>query len=320
MASNTTNKPTKTVDKGRSATVTGMKPDTLSEDDLRAKYKITAQQLAIDPDLKDLFQRAWKGKWEKEKFDFELTQTDWYRNNAKPMREYMMASADPQSADWIRKQNDALEAVRQTANTLGANFSEQQLSNFATQSMMYGWSEPGREDFLKRAMVSAQPEGDYSGDVEKNAMNLKRMALANGVEFDDAWYQGAGRSIATKLSDSTFWEEKVLNEAASMFPVFKDQILSGVTSAREIASPYMKMMQDTLGIATDQIKVNDPTILHALTNYDDKGNPTAMNLGAFQQHLRNDPRWMQTDKAQNDITSVASRVMEMFGITGGGGL
>jgi hypothetical protein len=310
----------KTPKNNAAGNVTGLKSDTLSQEQLRANFGITAQQLAIDPELQKLFQDAWKGKWEKSLFDAELKQTDWYQRNAKPMREYLMAAANPDSADWIRKKSDALEAVRQSANTLGANFSDQQLSDFATQSMMYGWGEPGREDFLKRAMVEAQPEGQYGGDVAKNADNLKRMALVNGVQYDDAWFQGAGKSIATRLSDSTFWEQKILGEAASMFPVFKDQILSGSVSARDIASPYLKMMQDTLGLNADQVNVNDPLILGALTNYDEKGNPTAMNLGAFQQKLRNDPRWMETDAAQNKVTSVAGRVMEMFGLSGGGGL
>jgi len=306
--------------KTRSATVTGQKPDTLSQEELQANYGITAQQLLVSPDIANLFQEAWKGKWKKELFNAKLEQTNWYQDNAKPMREYLLAASNPDSADWIRKKADSLQHVKDVQLSLGSNFSEQQLSDMSVQAMMYGWNEPGHEDQLRREMSKLLPEGTYGGDIQKNADALSRLASANGVDFGDVWFQSAGKSIASKLTDSQYWETQIRKESASMFPIFKDQILSGMVNAQDIASPYMKMMQDTLGINADAIKVNDPTILRALTNYDDKGNPSAMNLGAFQQQLRNDPRWLETDKAQNQITGVASKVLEMFGVTGGGNL
>jgi len=303
-----------------SATVTGQKPDTLSQEELQANYGITAQQLLVSPDIANLFQEAWKGKWNKAKFWAALEQKKWYQDNAKPMREYLLAAANPNSADWIRKKADSLQHVKDVQLSLGSNFSEQQLSDLSVNAMMFGWNEPGREDQLRREMSKLLPEGTYGGDIQKNADALSRLASANGVEFGDVWFQSAGKSIASKLTDSQYWEGLIRKESASMFPVFKDQILNGMVNAQDIASPYMKMMQDTLGLNADAIRVNDPTILRALTNYDNNGNPTAMNLGAFQQQLRNDPRWLDTDRAQNEITSAASRVMEMFGVTGGGGL
>jgi CDP-glycerol glycerophosphotransferase (TagB/SpsB family) len=297
-----------------------MKKDVLSQEELQANYGITAQQLLVSPDIADLFKKAWKGQWTQAHFNAELEQTNWYQDNAKPMREYLLAASNPDSADWIRKKADSLQHVKDVQLTLGANLSEQQLSDMSVNAMMYGWNEPGREDQLRREMSKLLPEGTYGGDIQKNADALSRLASANGVEFGDVWFQSAGKSIASKLTDSQYWETQIRQESASMFPVFKDQILNGMVNAQDIASPYMKMMQDTLGINADAVRVNDPTILRALTNYDDKGNPTAMNLGAFQQQLRSDPRWLETDKAQNQITGVASRVLEMFGITGGGNL
>jgi hypothetical protein len=42
----------------------------------------------------------------------------------------------------------------------------------------------------------------------------------------------------------------------------------------------------------------------------------AMPLWDFEQQLRKDPRWLNTNRAQNDITGVASAVMQMFGLRG----
>jgi hypothetical protein len=74
------------------------------------------------------------------------------------------------------------------------------------------------------------------------------------------------------------------------------------------------MMADTLELNPAAITLDDPTILGALTSYDDKGTPSVVNLGDFGRQLRNDPRWMNTDKAQNEVTSIVGQVAQMFGI------
>jgi hypothetical protein len=53
-----------------------------------------------------------------------------------------------------------------------------------------------------------------------------------------------------------------------------------------------------------------------LTGVNDKGEPAATSLWEFQKKLRSDPRWMNTAKAQNEITGVTGKVMQMFGLTG----
>jgi hypothetical protein len=44
------------------------------------------------------------------------------------------------------------------------------------------------------------------------------------------------------------------------------------------------------------------------------GTPSVEGLWAFQQRLRQDPRWMQTRQAAMEISSTARSVMEMFGL------
>ena len=76
-------------------------------------------------------------------------------------------------------------------------------------------------------------------------------------------------------------------------------------------------MAQILQLNPATITLDDPTIVGALTNYDDKGQPFATDLGTFQRQLRRDPRWMETDAAQNEITGLTGRVMQMFGLMAG---
>jgi hypothetical protein len=236
-----------------------------------------------------------------------------------------MQAADPNNADFLEKKKDSSEYVRRTAMNLGVPLDVTTLNDLTEQSMMFGWGEQANAYELERAILKTTPGGfegeseadttDYVGDIGANASKLQALAYANGVEFNEGWYNSAAKSIASGLSQEDFWQQKIRQEAASTFPVFKDQIEMGANVA-DIASPYMKTMADLWELNVNDIKLTDPTLLGALTNYDEKGNARAMNLGAFRDQLRKDPRWMETDKAQNEIAGITSKVMEMFGLVG----
>jgi len=68
------------------------------------------------------------------------------------------------------------------------------------------------------------------------------------------------------------------------------------------------MMAEELELDPLSIQLQDPYIQEALGGQ--------ISLGDFYQKVRQDPRWMNTRKAQNSIASAASRVMEMFGLVG----
>lgn len=317
MASDNT---TKRGDKGNP-----LAPDRLSKKDLKALYGVTARKLAVDKEIADLFKRAFDEQWTQARWDSELENTNWYRTNSASMRTYLMAAADPTNADFIEKKKDTYEFVRRAATQEGVALTAAQINDLTEDTMMNGWGEPGQEYELQRAILALTPGGfegesevdttDYAGEIGVSADSLAALAAANGVEFSQGWYNSAAKSVQSGLTDATFWEDKIRQEAASTFPVFQDQIKMGVNVA-DIASPYIRTMSELWEINPADIKLNDNTLLGALTNYDEKGNPRAMNLGAFRDQLRKDPRWLETDKAQNEIAGIASGVMKMFGLVG----
>lgn len=294
-------------------TATGLAQDDLSRKQLQRLYGYTAEQLKVDPSLFSLFERAFRGQWDKARFQSELEQTDWYRKNAAPAREYMLLSAAG-GADFEQKRKDSIEAVRQRSMNMGVNLSHERIAQLAEDSMMFGWGEQGREYELDKAISQAQSEnGVYGGDIQKNVDNLKAVALANNVKMDEAWYMSKARSIAGGLSLGDDAEREVRNFAAQKSPGFATQILAG-ENLDALASPWKRMMADEWDMAPEAIDLNDPMLQSAIGGFTEDGKPSMMNLGEFQQKLRKDPRWLETNSGQNKTVSAYSEVMKMFGV------
>ena len=294
--------------------ITGLKPDKLSRGQLRDLYEMTFEKLRVDPSFLPFFQRAYDGQWSRAKWDVEWKQLEWVKKNKASVREYLMLAANPDNADFKQKQADAAENVRRRVMTLGVNLSPEEQAILSKQTLMEGWGAPEQAYLLDQAILASPQTGDYGGDVAKNATALKAIAQANGVYYDDSYFDSAGVSIASRATESSYWENKIREVAASQLPVFKDQIMLGL-NANAIASPYLKDMADVLELNINDLDVNDPTIMGALSGYDSKGNPYAMNRSEFRRVLRKDKRWMETTDAQNSITNAASGVLKMFGIS-----
>lgn len=290
-----------------------LRPDRLKRTDLQALYGVTAAQLAIDDDLFDTFKKAFEGQWDKARFWSELEKTDWWRRNSKSMRDYLLLAADPENIDFQNLQEDSREYVLQTALDVGVALDDADIKELATQSLMFGWGDPSKRFELERAIITRPTRSPYTGAISSVEQNLRALAQANGVQYNETWFLNAAKSVASKMTRPDFWEQKIRQQAASMMPVFADQIEAGMNVV-DIAQPYIRRMAEEWDINPGAIKLNDPTLLKGLSNYNEKGNPYAMNLGDFTRMLRNDPRWIDTDKAQNEVGRIASQVMAMFGI------
>ena len=292
---------------------TGFKRDTLSQDQWTAQYGFTAAQMAVDPDLQDLARKAWEGQWDKSRFDLELRETNWWKTKSKYARQYLMNAANPDSPDFQQLMQNSYEYVRKTARTMGVNLTDAKIRDLSVQSQMNGWYEQENAYQLERAILDSPSEGEYGGDIARNGDSLRALAYANGVQYDEGWFDSAGRSIAYGATDEQYWQDKIRQSAASMFPVFADQIAAGA-NVGDIASPYKRIMGEVLELNPNEITLNDPLILGALTNYSDKGQPYATNLSDFKRSLRRDPRWINTDAAQNEVTGLVGKMMQMFGV------
>jgi hypothetical protein len=302
-------------------------PDKLSRKELRARYDWTKAQLRLggtgEGSIFAIFQKAYEENWSKELFQAEIKDTDWYRDNNAAARTYLKLKADPENADFKELIKDSTEAIRRSVMELGyPNLSDAMMEEVREAYLSQGMGEPGQEYELEQFLYRLDQEGKleaadgYGGDIEANAQLLRQAAYANGVVYDEGYFISAGKSIASELSDSNYWVDQIREQAASKFPVFAEQIRLGA-NVNEIASPYIRAMAETWQLNPATITLDDPTILGALTKYDDKGAAYAQDLGSFMRDLREDPRWLETDEAQNKITGLTGRVMQMFGLMAG---
>jgi len=302
----------------------------LSREEMAAQYQSAMGIIYSVPEVSRLFNKAVKQQWEPDRFNAEVQNSDWYRNNNQYFRAAWAAEnfgkVDGQtSADWQASLENARNTVQKAAVDIGSDVDPAQLDALARRFIYEGWGEQGREPLMARALseeIEYLPSPSGTGTSMRGASgnladSLKKLATANGISFNDGWYQSAVKSVVAGLSTASDKEREVREQAAGLWPVFADRIRSGETTAMELASPYMNVMAQEFEMSPDSFTLNDPYIRSALTGLDDKGSPTATNLYDFQKKLRQDPRWMNTSKAQNDITSSAGKVMQMFGLMGG---
>ena len=74
-------------------------------------------------------------------------------------------------------------------------------------------------------------------------------------------------------------------------------------------------MASILQLDPETISLDDPFIKGSITSFDDQGNPKPKSLWEQSNELRKDPRWANSNNGQNEIASVGTQVLQMFGIT-----
>jgi hypothetical protein len=179
----------------------------------------------------------------------------------------------------------------------------------------------GRTDFFDYTTQLAN-QGRANGTPLNKALNpadtpaaqLRDFMSKNGLNLSEDFINENVRRIGSdqiSLQDVTGYLRQTY--LANSYPAWKDQIMSG-TNVADIAQPYIQSMAQTLGVPVEGITLNDKYIKGALAGVTSDGKPTYKPLWQFEQELRQDPRWLQTDNAKDQIASAASNVVKMFGL------
>jgi hypothetical protein len=296
--------------------------DQLSRDELAAQYQSAVGIIYTVPELQGLFEQALDQEWSPAQMQASIQNSEWFRNNDQYART-AWARETLGGADWQANLSEARKAVQIAAAQIGSDVTDEELNALAKRYIYEGWGESTRRGMMMEALsgeitflTDQRGQTSMSGTSGTLADNLRNLARANGVSFSDNWYLSAARSVASGLSQQTDWERDVRKQAASLYPVYSQKIEQGL-NVYDLASPYINTMAQELELDPNQITLNDPYIRSALGGMNDNGDFTSMGLWDFQKKLRNDPRWENTSKAQNEVTSVTGRVMQMFGLMGG---
>jgi hypothetical protein len=292
---------------GGTTTPASIDPATLAE-----QYGFTEAFLNANPELKTIFNEAVTGQWSNDKFQATLMTTNWWKTHDAAERKFItLAATDPAEAN--QQMAAANVKAQQLLASTGVNVPAAQmksiLSTLSYNIAAKGWSDQQAQYFAGQYVTLTG--GRMSGDAETQYNNALQYAYSMGVTASNPWYQNMIRGIEQGTSTFTDVQAALKQLAVSKYSQFAQQINGGQT-VQDLASPYIQQMGTILELNPSSISAFDPTIQKALTATGTPGAP-GQPLWSFENDLRSDPRWMQTNNARDSLYTVAHQVLQDFG-------
>jgi hypothetical protein len=285
----------------------------LTPEELAASYGWAHGFLNSNGELKKLFNQAVDGTWTSSKFQAELRDTKWWKETSASRREaQVLQKTDP--ATWNAQLEATIIQVRQFAAEIGAAVPNSKLSKIAKNVLQTGMDE-GQLRMALGGYVDFTKKGTLRGEAGMHEYTMKQYAFDMGIKLDPQTIKNQAARVVKKVATTQDFEDEIRVQAKSLFPAYEQQIDAGST-VRDIASPYMSLMADELEIPDGTIDVMDPIIKKAMNGLDANGKPGGVSLYDFQNQLRNDRRWKQTSKAQDDVMEVGAKVLTDMGLMG----
>lgn len=294
-------------------------PDTytstrLSPEELAAEYGWAHSFLNSIPEIKGLFGQMVDETWTKEKFQAKLRETKWWKTNSDSMRKAAQEKQiDP--ATYSAKLNAMRIQIMQMAGEMGASIPPAKLNSIAEKAVQTNMDEALLKYTLGSyvTFTSAQNLRGAAGMFEHN---MKQFAEEQGIKLDKQALLNQAQLVARGLATEEDFKNQVVNQAASMYPAYTQQLQGGQTM-KQIASPYLDAMSQDLELNPAAVSLQDPLIKSALNGVNAQGRPVGMDLPTFQNMIRNDPRWSRTQAAQDKIMNTGIKVLKDMGMLGG---
>lgn len=310
-----------------------IKPDTLTRRELANLTGISMDFVRSHKEINDLFLAALDGTGKyaldsdlgKQRFINDFQQTAWFTENSQYARNYLYAQS--QGGENFAEQVRAAKAVvQQNAVQQGAVLDERSLDFFAEQYLMNGWSD--RPQMLAQALTGQLSYTDSTGklhefntdflDYTKGGAaaivdTLRKQAIANGIQYNDQWYQSAARAITGGLATLTEYTTKIQDMAISSNPSLADQIRAGQTLS-DLALPYIEKLAAAWDLDRKTIDLTTPEIKQAMAYLDPATQKVRQkSLWEFEQDLRKDPRWDDTKQGQKELADAGMQMMRELG-------
>lgn len=293
--------------------------DTLTAAALTEAAGFAKDVIWSNKELRQLYKQAFQEEWTVSEFQRKLYDSTWWETNADFARK-AWAAEQMGGDDWKEQLREGKAAVSQWAQSQGLTLTEEQLNKYGRMYWFQGWNDPDRAQFMAQELVeagtfdTAEPGGDFlQGGAGNLQERLMVVAERNGLSLSRDYFDSAARSVATGLTTAEDWERQVREQAASLWPTWKDQIMGG-TDARTLADGYLNVMANTFDVPVDSIRLDDPYISQAMLNTGPDGQ--AMGLFDFKMKLRQDPRWMGTKEAEDKVANIGNDILRMFGFAG----
>jgi hypothetical protein len=283
---------------------------TISPQELAQQYGYAYTMLQSIPELKTLFQQAVAGQWDATRFTAALTGTKWYEDHSAAQRAWIAEGyTDPatQNAQLTAQEQE----VQMAASKLGANIAPNEIKALATDYLQQGWNA----DQLQHAMtqwINFDANGALGGTSGDDEMTLRSLATDNGVSISNNWILNVARHISTETTSLEDAEGYIRQQAEKLYPSYANLIKAG-QNLSDLAAPYASDYQKILEVGPGQTSLSDPMMMKALQYKDPSGQNATMPLWQFDQSLRDDPRWLKTQNAQDSTMATAHGILQDFG-------
>lgn len=285
---------------------------TISPQEMAQNFGFAYSMLQSIPELKNIFNEAVAGQWDATRFQAALINTQWYQTHSAAQRAWITEGfADPTTQKT--QLNSQIASVQAAAAALGAVLSPSTAQSIAAEYLMNGWNSDQLQQALSK-YIQFDSSGALGGASGQDEMTLRTLAQNNGVGVSNNWLLSTAQHIA---SDSTSLEDAegyIRKQAENLFPQYAKMIQGGQNMS-DLAAPYMQDYQRILEVGPGQTNLFDPTMLKALQYKDPTGQNTTMPMWQFDQSLRDDPRWMKTQNAQDTTMGVAHGILQDFGFS-----
>ena len=288
----------------------------LDKNELVEKFGLTWAMINSNKEIKSLFNKAVKEGWDATLFTAKLKNTKWWRTTPDSLRKYLLMKAgDP--ATYREKWRANKFAVNQLAVAVGWNnqinkrgHSSKILKEAIYNKMALGWTdERVKSWFAARVHIKDGANSVLGGEVGEVFTRLHELAYLNGMRYTD-FYGREARKIVAGTSTMEAAEAKIRKQAAAKYSAFAEQIRAG-QNAMDLAQPYIGATAEILELPVTDVDLFNKWISRAMTA---KGKGGAQYpLWQFENELRADPLWRQTNNARESMFTIARSVARDFG-------
>ena len=283
----------------------------LSLDMLRSEYPTVAALITTVPELQNIYNQAVSGTWSTDRFIAAIQNSHWWASTSGTARQaFTTMKTDP--ATWHQNINNLQAQMTNTAAQLGVTLTPQQAQQIAVDAITNGYDQNTAVLSQKMAEFLRPASGNHFGGQAGSYEDQLRQAMTQlGVFMPEAQLDNQIKQIVAGKQSVQGVTAQLRTQAASMYPAYSNQINSGMNLS-DIASPYMQRAQQLLEMGPGSVNIQTPMIRSAL-QYTQDGKPTAMPMYNFEKQVRQDPRWLSTDNAQDSFMSNAHQVLVNFG-------
>lgn len=286
-------------------------PKGISREEMAANYGWALSFLKSNKELWRLFNKAVDKSWSVNRFVAAMRNTKWFKKHSDTYRKMqVLRKTDPKT---FNQRLSALEAkISDMGVQVGADFGPKIRRRIAMNALYFDWNDHQIRNTLANYVDQMGSSGHYGGEAGKAEDELRQYADDMGIRLSEGGLKRWLTRIVANQQTTGDYKAYIQGLAEQSYSIWADRIRAGHT-VRELAEPYMQLMSQTLEINPGEIKLSDPSIRRALQTVGPDGKPVAKTLWQYQEDLKKDPRWLQTNNARESLLSAGQQILKDFG-------